>query len=128
MALDYRPFCIVVSKFSVVDDTAESLMPWSSKSSVAGPVERARFYSLRESARILRLDRGSTLRKAISDGLVKAVQVGAATRISGEELARILQEGLPLLPGGRRPPRNSKKRAPIRKARPSVGSIAKIPL
>ena len=93
-----------------------------------GQVEKGRLYSLRESARRLRLDRGSSLRRAIEEGLIAAVQVGSATRICGEELVRILREGLPTLPGGRRPPRRTTRRAQTKKARPAVGSIAKIPL
>jgi hypothetical protein len=128
MILDYQPFSLIVANYNTVDGTAKSPEPKKGKAPDSGPVERARFYSLRESARIIRLDRGSTLRQAIADGLIKAVKVGAVNRISGEELARILQDGLPALPGGRRAPQCVKRRSPAKKARLSAGSIAKIPL
>ncbi len=90
------------------------------------PLQPGALYSLRESAHLLRVDRGTTLPRAIAAGLVHAVKVGRATRIPGTELLRIQRDGLPL-PGGRRPPTpKRKRRAP--KARPSPGKISDIPL
>ncbi len=86
-------------------------------------------YSMREAAKLLRLDRSGTLRRAIGAGHVQAVKVGNATRIAGAELLRILVAGLPELPDARRPPGTKKQRRRAQKSNGAVvGSISKIPL
>lgn len=96
-------------------------------SAIAEPIVPGVFYTLRESAARLRLDRSGTLRRAIEAGHVRAVKVGKAARITGEEILRVLREGLPALPDERRPPAPRRTRR-ARKARPANGSISKIPL
>jgi hypothetical protein len=93
------------------------------------PVAPGGLYGLREVAKLLRLDRSGKLRAAIDAGLVKAVKVGGVERVSGTEILRIHREGLPALPGGRRPPparKAKRRRAP--KSTSAAGSIEEIPL
>ena len=81
-----------------------------------------------ETARALHLDRSGKLARAVEAGLVRTVAVGRARRVPGEELQRLLREGLPDLPDDRQPPAPKAKRR-ARKARPvAAGSISKIPL